>query len=158
MGLICLFILFLVAVLTLYIVPKDYAYVITRLGKKHKISEMGIHFKIPCVDSVWRKVSLQEQVLEMKPSPIITKDNKTMQIQGTVFFKVVNPNLYIYSVDNPSVALEFAIISALRNLMGEKMASEIPTTFQIMPEYNITLSTTARQFGIDMALVDCAVV
>ncbi len=101
------------------IVPQENAYVVERLGKYLATWDAGLHFKIPVVDHITRRVLLKEQVADFAPQPVITKDNVTMQIDSVVYFKVMNPHDYAYGVENPIMAMENLTATTLRNIIGD---------------------------------------
>ncbi len=101
------------------IVPQENAYVVERLGKYLDTWDAGLHFKIPVVDHITRRVLLKEQVADFAPQPVITKDNVTMQIDSVVYFKVMNPHDYAYGVENPIMAMENLTATTLRNIIGD---------------------------------------
>ncbi len=103
---ILLVIVILVLLSCIRIVPQASAYVIERLGIYHATWEAGLHFKIPVIDRVARKILLKEQVADFPPQPVITKDNVTMMIDSIIYFRVLNPQLYAYGVENPIMAME----------------------------------------------------
>ncbi len=101
------------------IVPQASAYVIERLGIYHATWVAGLHIKVPIIDRVSRKVLLKEQVADFPPQPVITKDNVTMMIDSIIYFRVVNPQLYAYGVENPIMAMENLTATTLRNIIGD---------------------------------------
>ncbi len=101
------------------IVPQANAYVIERLGAYHATWSVGLHIKLPLIDSVARKVSLKEHVIDFLPQPVITKDNVTMEIDTVVYFQITEPKLYAYGVENPMAAVENLTATTLRNIIGE---------------------------------------
>ncbi len=101
------------------IVPQAHAYIIERLGGYVGTWSVGIHFKLPVLDRVARKVNLKEQVMDFAPQPVITKDNVTMQIDTVVFFQITDPKLFTYGVENPIMAIENLTATTLRNIIGD---------------------------------------
>ena len=101
------------------VVQQSRAYVIERLGAFHEVWPVGIHFKIPFIDRIARRVSLKEQVLDYPPQPVITKDNVTMQIDTVVYFQITDPKLYCYGVEQPMMAMETLTATTLRNIIGD---------------------------------------
>ena len=101
------------------IVQQSRAYVIERLGAFSEVWEVGIHFKVPFIERIARRVSLKEQVLDYPPQPVITKDNVTMQIDTVVYFQITDPKLYTYGVEYPMSAIENLTATTLRNIIGE---------------------------------------
>ena len=117
--LVILFIMIVLLAANVRIVPQAYAYVIERLGGYDTTWGVGLHFKIPFLDRVAKKVNLKEQVVDFPPQPVITKDNVTMQIDTVVFFQITDPKMYAYGVDNPIMAIEKLTATTLRNIIGE---------------------------------------
>jgi regulator of protease activity HflC (stomatin/prohibitin superfamily) len=109
----------LLIVKNIYIVQQSRAYVLERLGAFQTVWEVGLHFKLPFVDRVAKKVSLKEQVLDYPPQPVITKDNVTMQIDTVLYFQITDPKLYTYGVEHPMSAIENLTATTLRNIIGD---------------------------------------
>ena len=101
------------------IVPQAHAYIVERLGGYQATWNVGIHFKVPIIDKVARKVNLKEQVMDFAPQPVITKDNVTMQIDTVVFFQITDPKLFTYGVEAPIMAIENLTATTLRNIIGD---------------------------------------
>ena len=101
------------------VVQQSRAYVIERMGAFQSIWGVGLHFKIPFIDRIARRVSLKEQVLDYPPQPVITKDNVTMQIDTVVYFQITDPKLYTYGVEQPMAAMETLTATTLRNIIGD---------------------------------------
>ena len=126
-----------------HIVPQGSAYGIERLGKYKATWSSGPHVLIPGIDTVRRKVLIKEQVADFAPQPVITKDNVTMQIDSVVYFKVIDPKLYAYGVENPIMAMENLTATTLRNIIGDMELDE-------------TLTSRERINGIMLSTVDAA--
>ena len=119
-ALIILIVLALLIIITnISVVQQSRAYVVERLGAFHSVWSVGMHFKVPFIDRVARKVSLKEQVLDYPPQPVITKDNVTMQIDTVVYFQITDPKLYCYGVEQPMMAMETLTATTLRNIIGD---------------------------------------
>lgn len=101
------------------IVPQAQAFIVERLGGYQCTWSVGLHFKVPIIDKVARKVLLKEQVMDFPPQPVITKDNVTMQIDTVVFFQITDPKLFTYGVENPIMAIENLTATTLRNIIGD---------------------------------------
>lgn len=101
------------------IVPQAHAFVIERLGAYNTTWHTGLHFKIPFIEAVAKKISLKEQVLDFPPQPVITKDNVTMQIDTVLYYEITDPKLYSYGVENPLSAIENLTATTLRNIIGD---------------------------------------
>ena len=101
------------------IVPQSTEFVIERLGVYNATWTSGVHFRIPFIDRIAKKVSMKEQVVDFKPQPVITKDNVTMQIDNVVFFQITDSKLFTYGVEHPIAAIENLTATTLRNIIGE---------------------------------------
>ena len=112
-------IVLVIIVSNIAVVQQSKAYVIERLGGFHKVWSVGLHFKMPFIDRIARRVSLKEQVLDYPPQPVITKDNVTMQIDTVVYFQITDPKLYTYGVEHPMAAMETLTATTLRNIIGD---------------------------------------
>ena len=108
-----------VVVSCIQIVQQSKAYVIERLGAFHSVWSVGMHFKLPFIERVVKKVSLKEQVADFDPQPVITKDNVTMQSDTVIYFQITDPKLYTYGVEHPMNAIENLTATTLRNIIGE---------------------------------------
>ena len=115
---ILLVILLVFAIASLRIVPEAQTCVIQRFGRYHATWGPGVHFLVPVMDSVAKKISMKEQVADFEPQPVITKDNVTMQIDTVVYFKIFDPQLFTYGVERPITAIENLCATTLRNIVG----------------------------------------
>ena len=118
-GVIVTIILFVIIITNIAVVQQSRAYVIERLGAFQEVWGVGLHFKMPFIDRIARRVSLKEQVLDYPPQPVITKDNVTMQIDTVVYFQITDPKLYAYGVEQPMAAMETLTATTLRNIIGD---------------------------------------
>ena len=124
--------LLIVIVSNVYVVQQSKAYVVERLGKFQAVVGVGIHFKIPFVDRIVKKISLKEQVADFDPQPVITKDNVTMQIDTVIYFQITDPKLYTYGVEYPMSAIENLTATTLRNIIGEMELDQSLTSRDII--------------------------
>ena len=119
-AIIVLVIIILVVIVScINVVQQSKAYVVERLGAFHSVWGVGMHFKLPFIERVVKKVSLKEQVADFDPQPVITKDNVTMQIDTVIYFQITDPKLYTYGVEYPMSAIENLTATTLRNIIGE---------------------------------------
>ena len=118
-GIILFILLFVIIITNIAVVQQSRAYVIERLGAFQTVWGVGLHFKVPFIDRIARRVSLKEQVLDYPPQPVITKDNVTMQIDTVVYFQITDPKLYAYGVEQPMAAMETLTATTLRNIIGD---------------------------------------
>ena len=118
-GAIVIVILFVIIISNIAVVQQSRAYVIERLGAFQTVWGVGLHFKVPFIERIARRVSLKEQVLDYPPQPVITQDNVTMQIDTVVYFQITDPKLYAYGVEQPMAAMETLTATTLRNIIGD---------------------------------------
>ena len=119
-AIIVLVIIILVVIVScINVVQQSKAYVVERLGAFHSVWGVGMHFKLPFIERVVKKISLKEQVADFDPQPVITKDNVTMQIDTVIYFQITDPKLYTYGVEYPMSAIENLTATTLRNIIGE---------------------------------------
>ena len=123
---------FIIIVKNIVVVQQSKAFVIERLGAFQSVWGVGLHFKIPFIDKVARRVSLKEQVLDYPPQPVITKDNVTMQIDTVVYFQITDPKLYTYGVEKPMTAMETLTATTLRNIIGDLELDQTLTSRDII--------------------------
>ena len=137
------------------VVPQARAYVIERLGGYQGTWGVGIHFKIPFIDRVARKVDLKEQVADFPPQPVITKDNVTMRIDTVIFYQITDPKLYTYGVENPIMAIENLTATTLRNVIGELELDETLTSREIInAKMRSSLDMATDPWGIKVNRVE----
>ncbi len=153
---IAVIILLLAAIVSNFkIVPQAHAYVIERLGTFHATWGTGLHFKIPFIDRVAKKVSMKEQVIDFPPQPVITKDNVTMQIDTVVYFQITDPKLYAYGVENPISAIENLSATTLRNIIGEMELDHTLTSRDVInSKIRVILDEATDPWGIKVNRVE----
>ena len=137
------------------IVPQAKAYVVERLGAYHSTWQVGLHFKLPLVDKISRKVSLKEKVIDFPPQPVITKDNVTMEIDTVVYSQITDPKLYAYGVESPMDAIENLTATTLRNIIGELELDESLTSREhINSKIRMVLDEATDPWGIKINRVE----
>ena len=137
------------------VVPQAYAIVLERLGAYQATWDTGIHFKLPFIDRVARRVNLKEQVVDFPPQPVITKDNVTMQIDTVVFFQITDPKLFAYGVENPIMAIENLSATTLRNIIGDMELDETLTSREtINTKMRASLDVATDPWGIKVNRVE----
>ena len=137
------------------IVPQAYAVVLERLGAYKATWSTGIHFKVPFIERVARRVNLKEQVVDFPPQPVITKDNVTMQIDTVVFFQITDPKLYAYGVENPIMAIENLSATTLRNIIGDMELDETLTSREVInTKMRASLDVATDPWGIKVNRVE----
>lgn len=147
--------LIVIIISNIKVVPQANSYVIERLGAYYGTWETGLHFKIPFVDRISRKVSLKEQVIDFPPQPVITKDNVTMQIDTVVYFQITDPKLYAYGVERPLSAIENLSATTLRNIIGDLELDHTLTSRDVInTQIRIILDEATDAWGIKVNRVE----
>ncbi len=150
-----LVIILLILTSCIKIVPQAHAMVIERLGGYLCTWSVGLHFKVPFIDRIARRVLLKEQVVDFPPQPVITKDNVTMQIDTVVYFQITDPKLYAYGVENPIMAIENLTATTLRNIIGDLELDETLTSREtINTKMRATLDIATDPWGIKVNRVE----
>ena len=154
-AVIILIIILLLLARNIRIVPQAQAMVVERLGGYRATWNVGLHFKVPILDRVAKKVILKEQVVDFPPQPVITKDNVTMQIDTVVFFQITDPKLYTYGVENPIMAIENLTATTLRNIIGDLELDETLTSREtINTKMRASLDVATDPWGIKVNRVE----
>jgi len=137
------------------IVPQAHAFVVERLGAYQGTWGVGLHFKVPFIDKVARRVLLKEQVVDFAPQPVITKDNVTMRIDTVVFFMITDPRLFAYGVENPIMAIENLTATTLRNIIGDLELDQTLTSREtINTKMRASLDIATDPWGIKVTRVE----
>ncbi len=154
-AIIILIVILLLLSRNIRIVPQAQAMVVERLGGYRATWNVGLHFKVPILDRVAKKVVLKEQVVDFPPQPVITKDNVTMQIDTVVFFQITDPKLYTYGVENPIMAIENLTATTLRNIIGDLELDETLTSREtINTKMRASLDVATDPWGIKVNRVE----
>ena len=153
---ICLLvILIVILVANIKIVPQATAQVVERLGSYRTTWHTGMHFKIPFIESIAKKVNLMEQVVDFPPQSVITRDNVRMQIDTVVFFQITDCKLYAYGVTNPLLAIENLTATTLRNIIGELDLDQTLTSRDIInTRMRTILDDATDSWGIKVTRVE----
>ncbi len=158
MSLIAIIICVIVLIIVLScinVVPQAKAYVVERLGGYQATWGVGVHFKLPIIDRVAKRVILKEQVVDFAPQPVITADNVTMRIDTVIFFQITDPKLYAYGVENPILAIENLTATTLRNIIGDLELDETLTSREtINIKMRASLDTATDPWGIKVNRVE----
>ena len=148
-------IVLLIIVKNIYIVQQSRAYVVERLGAFQAIWEVGLHFKVPFIERVAKKVSLKEQVMDYPPQPVITKDNVTMQIDTVIYYQITDPKLYTYGVEHPMSAIETLTATTLRNIIGDlELDQTLTSRDTINTQMRVILDEATDPWGIKVNRVE----
>ena len=153
-GVLALLVL-IILIKNICIVQQSRAYVVERLGAFHSVWGVGIHFKVPFIERIAKRVSLKEQVLDYPPQPVITKDNVTMQIDTVVYFSITDPKLYTYGVEQPMMAMETLTATTLRNIIGDLELDQTLTSRDVInTKMRAILDDATDPWGIKVTRVE----
>ena len=148
-------IILIVLIANLKIVPQAQEYVVERLGSYKATWQNGVHFKIPFIERIAKKVSLKENVVDFPPQPVITKDNVTMQIDTVVFYLVSDPKLFTYGIDRPIAAIENLTATTLRNIIGDlDLDATLTSRDVINTKITAILDEASDKWGIKVTRVE----
>lgn len=152
---ILLVLIIILLVTNIRVVPQATEFVIERLGTYYTTWETGLHFKVPLVDCVAKRISLKEQVMDFAPQPVITKDNVTMQIDTIVFYQVTDAKLYTYGVERPILAIESLTATTLRNIIGDMELDHTLTSRDVInSRITAALDQATDKWGIKVNRVE----
>ena len=139
----------------IYVVQQSRAYVVERLGAFSAVWQVGMHFKVPFIERVAKRVSLKEQVVDFAPQPVITKDNVTMQIDTVIYFQITDPKLYTYGVEHPMSAIENLTATTLRNIIGDlELDQSLTSRDHINTQMRAILDEATDPWGIKVNRVE----
>jgi regulator of protease activity HflC (stomatin/prohibitin superfamily) len=148
-------IILIVLVSCIKIVPQAQALILERLGGYQDTWGVGLHFKIPFIDRIAKRVNLKEQVADFAPQPVITKDNVTMRIDTVVFYQITDPKLFAYGVENPLMAIENLTATSLRNIIGDLELDQTLTSRELInTKMRVTLDVATDPWGIKVNRVE----
>ena len=137
------------------IVPQAQALVVERLGAYLETWSVGVHFKVPFIDRVAKRVILKEEVVDFAPQPFITKVIVTMKIDTVVFFQITDPKLFAYGVENPIMAIENLTATTLRNIIGDLELDQTLTSREtINTKMRAALDVATDPWGIKVNRVE----
>ncbi len=145
----------LILIACIKIVSQAQAVVVERLGAYHGTWKTGMHFLVPFVDRIAKKMSLKEQVADFPPQPVITKDNVHMQIDTVVYYQIADPKLYTYGVEYPMSAIENLTTTTLRNIIGDlELDSTLTSRDIINTKMRAILDEATDPWGIKINRVE----
>ncbi len=148
-------VLFIIIISNIIVVQQSKSYVVERLGAFKTVWGVGLHFKIPFIDRIAKRVNLKEQVYDYPPQPVITKDNVTMQIDTVVYFQITDPKLYAYGVEQPMSAMETLTATTLRNIIGDLELDQTLTSRDIInTKMRVILDEATDPWGIKVNRVE----
>ena len=152
---IIILLLIIILVSCIKVVPQAQAFVVERMGGYQGTWGVGVHFKMPIIDRVAKRVILKEQVVDFAPQPVITKDNVTMRIDTVVFFQITDPKLFAYGVVNPIMAIENLTATTLRNIIGDLELDQTLTSREIInTKMRVALDVATDPWGIKVNRVE----
>lgn len=125
LGIILLVIVLVAVVTSIKIVNTGYVYIVERFGQYHRTLEPGWHFTIPFADFVRRRISTKQQILDIQPQNVITKDNVKISIDNVIFYKVLNSKDAVYNIEDYKSGIVYSTITNMRNIVGDMTLDEV---------------------------------
>ena len=122
---IILFFAVIVILSSIKIVNTGYLYVVERFGQFDRVLEPGWHFIIPFVDFVRKKISTKQQILDVPPQSVITKDNVKISVDNVIFYKVLNPRDAVYNIEDFKAGIVYSATTNIRNIIGNLTLDEV---------------------------------
>ena len=120
-----LLIVIVIILSSIKIVNTGYLYVVERFGQFNKILEPGWHFILPFVDFVRKKISTKQQILDVPPQSVITKDNVKISVDNVIFYKVLNPRDAVYNIEDYKAGIVYSATTNIRNIIGNMTLDEV---------------------------------
>lgn len=142
-------------ILTIYrgikVVPQSEVYVIERFGRYTKTLQAGLSIIIPYLDRVAHKISILERLLPEFTISVITRDNVEVQVETTVFYRVVDASRTVYRISNVDQAIFTAASSIVRSAAGKLELDDLQSSREAMnQEIASNLQSAAEIWGIDI--------
>lgn len=125
LGVILLVIILASILSSIKIVNTGYIYIVERFGQYHRTLEPGWHFTIPFADFVRRKISTKQQILDIQPQSVITRDNVKISIDNVIFYKVLDPKSAVYNIEDYKSGIVYSTITNMRNIVGDMSLDEV---------------------------------
>lgn len=148
-------IILVISAASIKVITTGYVYIVERFGKYHKTLEPGYHFIYPFIDVVRAKVNLKQQILEIEPQSVITKDNVKIQIDNIVFYTVVNPKDAVYNIENFKVGVLYSAAINMRNVVGDMKLDEILSNrAQINGQILTSMENVTSKYGVFVKSVE----
>ena len=122
---IVIFLVLVVFLSTIKIVNTGQLYVVERFGQYYKTLEPGWHFLIPFVDFVRKRVSTKQQILDVQPQSVITKDNVRISVDNVIFYKLLNAKDAVYNIEDYRSGIIYSAITNVRNIIGNMTLDEV---------------------------------
>ncbi len=148
-------VILIILITQIKVVPQAQVFVVERIGSYYQTWSTGLHFLVPFIDRVAKRVSLKEHVVDFKPQPVITKDNVTMQIDTVVFYQVTDAKLFTYGINNPMSAIENLTATTLRNIVGElELDATLTSRDTVNSKITSILDQATDKWGIKVTRVE----
>ncbi len=154
LGLVVFF-AFVILLKSVKVVPQKQVKLIERLGKFHKKAEAGLNIILPFFDSVRDTIDLREQITQIEPQPVITRDNVTMEVDAVIYYVVADPIRATYEVQNLKWGIEQLTLSGLRNVIGAlDLDHTLTSRDTINTQLRAALDAATQQWGVKVMRVE----
>jgi len=124
LGVIALIIL-LILLSSIKVVNTGYVSILERFGQYYKVLTPGWHVILPFVDYVRSRISMKQQILDIQPQNVITKDNVNISVDNVIFYQVLNSKDAVYNIENYVSGIMYSTITNMRNIIGDMTLDEV---------------------------------
>lgn len=124
-GIVIAVLILVVIISSVKVVNTGYVYVVERLGQFYRVLPPGLHIMIPFMDFVRKKISMKQQILDIEPQNVITKDNVNIQADNVIFYQVLNAKDAVYNIENYVYGIMYSTITNMRNIIGDMSLDEV---------------------------------
>ena len=120
-----IFIILVIIISSIKIVNTGSVYVVERFGQYFKTLEPGWHVLIPFADYVRRKISTKQQILDVPPQSVITKDNVKISVDNVIFYKLLSAKDAVYNIEDYRSGIVYTATTNMRNIIGNMALDEV---------------------------------
>lgn len=137
------------------VVNQSEVLIIERFGKYYRTAGKGLNIVLPFIDKVRTRVDLREQVLDIPPQSVITKDNVTIKTETVIFYQIQNAAKSVYEVENLTNGVKFLTQTTLRDIIGNmKLDDLLNSTSTLNIQLRKTLDEAVDKWGCKINSVE----
>ncbi|ALF54557.1 membrane protease subunit, stomatin/prohibitin [Nostoc piscinale CENA21] len=128
---------------------------VERLGQRHRTLRPGLNFIVPLVDQIVMEDTTREQILDIKPQKVITKDNVYLEVDGVVTWQITSMEDSFYKVEDVQVALSNLVTVELRTHIADRSLAETTSSRNQMNQSLLQIvNETSKKWGVKIIRVD----